>query len=375
MRAITLRTNWLRLQTLLCTLALLVSPLALYGQDDSPQESLDALMTKWAELDAELKSKEPELENADPAATQAYANLVAQADSQLDKIKSNILGSLENEPADKAKMRTILGIMINDATHGRDQEAQRVGDALVAKQVDPRYFEAAAKVERLNIAGRELFEEMTIRAREAKIDDLPQVKFTTSQGEIVLELFENQAPNTVANFIKLTKDKFYDGLKFHRVVEGFMAQGGDPNGDGSGGPGYQVKSEYVTPESRRHFFYSMSMANTGPPNTGGSQFFITFDRTANLNKRHTVFGRVISGHETLGKLTRTFAINNIGKEVAIPDSVADTIIKAEVVRDRGHEYTPEKVDDKPADAPKETPPSSHPDNDFGSDKDGSPKSK
>lgn len=375
MRSLTLRTDSTRLQTLFYALLLFVAPLALHGQD-KPNEPLDALMAKWSKIDAELKSKEPELANADPTATQAYANLVAEANAQLSKIKSSILDSLEQTPADKAKMRTILGIMINDTTHGRDQEAQRVGDALVAKKVDPRYFEAAAKVDRLNIAGRELFEEMTIRAREAQTDNLPRVKFTTSQGEIVIELFENEAPNTVANFIKLTKDKFYDGLKFHRVVESFMAQGGDPNGDGSGGPGYQIKSEYITPEARGHFFNSISMANQNKKDTGGSQFFITFDRTSNLNKRHTVFGRILSGHETLGKLTRTFAINNVGKEVPIPDAVADTIIKAEVIRDRGHDYTPDKVDDQPGDdSTKETPPSSHPDNDFGNDKDDPPKSK
>jgi cyclophilin family peptidyl-prolyl cis-trans isomerase len=166
--------------------------------------------------------------------------------------------------------------------------------------------------------------EQEIRAKEAKADDLPRVKLTTTKGEIQLELLENEAPNTVANFIELVDKKFYDGLKFHRVIPAFMAQGGDPVGNGSGGPGYKFKDEL--PENhRRHFRGSMSMANAGP-DTNGSQFFLTHLPTEWLNGKHTVFGRVIAGQEVVDSLV-----------------VGDAIVKAEVVRKRDHEYKAVKI--------------------------------
>jgi cyclophilin family peptidyl-prolyl cis-trans isomerase len=176
-------------------------------------------------------------------------------------------------------------------------------------------------------------EEAKIRAAEAKADDLPRVKFTTSKGDIVLELFENEAPNTVANFISLVEKGFYNGLVFHRVIPGFMAQGGDPAGNGSGGPGYTIDCEVTKENHRKHFRGSISMAHAGP-NTGGSQFFLTFVPTAHLDGKHTVFGRVIEGMEVLAKIQRTEGTNKLGPP--------DKIIKAEVLRKRPHDYVPVK---------------------------------
>jgi cyclophilin family peptidyl-prolyl cis-trans isomerase len=178
--------------------------------------------------------------------------------------------------------------------------------------------------------------EQPIRAAEAAADDLPRVRLTTSKGDIVLELFENEAPNTTANFISLVEKGFYDGLKFHRVIPGFMAQGGDPNGDGTGGPKYYVADETRTPKARKHFGGSLSMANAGP-DTNGSQFFLTFVPTPNLNGKHTVFGRVIDGFDALASLQR------IDPEKPNPYLKADTIEKATVVRKREHEYQPETI--------------------------------
>ena len=98
--------------------------------------------------------------------------------------------------------------------------------------------------------------------------------------------------------------KFYDGLTFHRVIPGFMAQGGDPKGDGTGGPGYTIPDECYQENHRNHFRGSLSMANTGQRDTGGSQFFLTFVPTAHLDGKHTVFGRVIEGMDVLAKLQR-----------------------------------------------------------------------
>ena len=121
--------------------------------------------------------------------------------------------------------------------------------------------------------------------------------FETSRGSIVCELYANDAPNTVNNFVFLAKDKFYDGTKFHRVLADFMIQGGDPEGTGRGGPGYKFADE-LKDNPRRHKVGSLSMANAGP-NTNGSQFFITHIVTNWLDGKHTVFGQVLSGQEVV----------------------------------------------------------------------------
>ncbi|MEM8810090.1 MAG: peptidylprolyl isomerase [Cyanobacteria bacterium P01_G01_bin.38] len=109
----------------------------------------------------------------------------------------------------------------------------------------------------------------------------------TNKGTITLELFEQDAPNTVANFAKLSKDGFYDGLAFHRVIKNFMVQGGCPQGTGTGGPGYTIDCEI---NSNKHLAGSLSMAHRGP-NTGGSQFFICHGPQPHLDGVHTVFGK------------------------------------------------------------------------------------
>ena len=125
-------------------------------------------------------------------------------------------------------------------------------------------------------------------------------RIKTERGEIVCELFAADAPLTVENFVGLAKAGFYDGTTFHRVIAGFMAQGGDPTGTGSGGPGYSFRDE-LTPKRRHDGPGVLSMANAGP-NTNGSQFFITFAATPHLDGRHTVFGRVTSGMDVVSSL-------------------------------------------------------------------------
>ena len=113
----------------------------------------------------------------------------------------------------------------------------------------------------------------------------------------------DKAPVTAGNFIKLAKEGFYDGLIFHRVIEGFMIQGGDPTGTGSGGPGYTIPDEFH-PDLKHDAAGVFSMANAGR-NTGGSQFFITLAATDWLDFKHAVFGKVISGMETVEKIGTT----------------------------------------------------------------------
>jgi cyclophilin family peptidyl-prolyl cis-trans isomerase len=187
-------------------------------------------------------------------------------------------------------------------------------------------------------------EEQSIRKAEAaapSTDRLPRVQIDTSRGKIVVELFENEAPNTVANFISLVEKGFYDGTRFHRVIPGFMAQGGDPNSKpgadgtpGTGGPGYVIACEWDQENSRRHFAGTLSMAHAGR-DTGGSQFFLTHLPTPHLDKdlavpagrdAHTVFGRVVEGMDVLLSL-----------------KVGDQIESAKVISKRNHEYVPETM--------------------------------
>jgi cyclophilin family peptidyl-prolyl cis-trans isomerase len=157
---------------------------------------------------------------------------------------------------------------------------------------------------------------------------------------MVVELFENEAPNTVANFVALVDKGFYDGTPFHRVIGGFMAQGGDPTGTGTGGPGHAIACECGKPGARKHFLGSLSMAHAGK-NTGGSQFFLTFRPTEHLDDKHTVFGRVIEGLDVLPKIRRTQDAEGRTVEGVEPDR----IVKAVMVRKRNHPYEPATLPD------------------------------
>lgn len=126
--------------------------------------------------------------------------------------------------------------------------------------------------------------------------------FETSKGVIVCELYAADAPKTVANFLFLAKDGFYNGTTFHRVINKFMIQGGDPTGTGRGGPGYRFDDEF-TPTWRKHKVGSLSMANAGP-NTNGSQFFITHIVTDWLDGKHVVFGQVLEGQDVVNAVAQ-----------------------------------------------------------------------
>jgi peptidyl-prolyl cis-trans isomerase B (cyclophilin B) len=159
------------------------------------------------------------------------------------------------------------------------------------------------------------------KAQEKSMPEpLPQVTIQTDKGNIVLELAEDDAPNTVANFIGLTEKGFYDGLKFHRVLANFMIQGGCPLGTGTGGPGYVIADEFSP--RLRHTRGVISMANAGP-NTGGSQFFITHVPCPHLDGKHAVFGRVTAGMDVVDAIRQ-----------------GDKIIKVTVDRKRNHPYQP-----------------------------------
>ncbi|MDP7398105.1 MAG: peptidylprolyl isomerase [Lentisphaeria bacterium] len=135
---------------------------------------------------------------------------------------------------------------------------------------------------------------------------------STSRGDIQLELYADKVPNTVANFVKLAADGFYDGLSFHRVIDDFMVQTGCPEGSGRGGPGYQFEDEFHA-ELRHDGPGVLSMANSGP-NSNGSQFFITHIATPWLDDKHSVFGRVTNGQDVVNAVEQGDLMDKVSIE-------------------------------------------------------------
>jgi cyclophilin family peptidyl-prolyl cis-trans isomerase len=337
------------------------------GNDKAPPaeaEDFDALFGELKKLIVELNdirsqyATAPEAEQ--PALEKKYKELIERGQVLFPKLVPAAEQAFEAKPdlaGDAGKH--LLETVERSVAEGKTKEANRVLAMMLAKVPDNAQllgisgtlaFNAgdnktaneqltkAAAAGKLPEGSKKVLDEIKIREAEAKADDLPRVKFETNQGTMVIELFENEAPNTVANFVSLVEKKFYDGLVFHRVIEGFMAQGGDPTGTGSGGPGHAIPCECDPkkfPNHRNHFRGTLSMAHAGP-NTGGSQFFLCFGPTEHLNGKHTAFGRVIEGMEVLDKIKRIQP-----GEPGTPDK----IVKATVVRKRDHEYKPKTLPD------------------------------
>ena len=247
-------------------------------------------------------------------------------------------------------------VKVSDSVLKKEPKAQLAANFNGVGRFAEHDFEGAAKVLKVAETGRILIPELggkyltdaeqyiefwkteqAIRAKEDAAtgdEQLPLVKLSTTKGDIEILMLENEAPNAVANFISLVDKKFYDGIKFHRVIPVFMAQGGDPNSRdkpeaaGQGGPGYTIACECYQENARRHFAGSLSMAHAGK-DSGGSQFFLTHLPTSHLNGMHTVFGRAIKGLDVIRAL-----------------EVDDVITSAVVVRKRNHEYTPKTLPDK-----------------------------
>jgi len=314
----------------------------LQAQYQQPKADKRALEAKFEDAKREAETAVAELESA------AIGLLAVDGDNQdARQVAAGVLaGGLQaDDPAKTLAMAAAL-----DEAGATDADTAML--AATAAVVLSRLEEAEAWLERAKAEGADTADlratidrdrpkvdaEMARRKAEAEADDLPRVKISTSAGDLVVELFENEAPNTVANFITLVEKGFYDGTPFHRVIGGFMAQGGDPTGTGSGGPGHRIACECGREDARLHFRGTLSMAHAGE-DTGGSQFFLTFRPTDHLDGRHTVFGRVIEGDDVLAKLVRT----QDAQGRPVPGVEPDTIVKAEVLRKRDHPYVAEML--------------------------------
>ena len=144
-----------------------------------------------------------------------------------------------------------------------------------------------------------------------------QAILDTSEGQITLEFFPDKAPGHVKNFVDLAKKGFYDGTVFHRVISGFMIQGGCPDGNGRGGPGYQIKAEFNDVHHERGI---VSMARAADPDSAGSQFFICHGDAAFLDRQYTAFGKLVDGDDTLEKIATAEVKAGMGGERSTPVS-------------------------------------------------------
>ena len=341
-------------------------------QDKPATDQFATLFQEWKDLVTQLRKTREDYQETDDderaPIRQRFEGLIASAVEMIPRFRVAARNAYIESPNEDRQLTRLLAKFVADDVRRDDYDAAAdLSRILIDNQAEEKEianwagiaafanndFEAASKYLKQAEASAALTDqsqkllpevddyrrfwelEKKLREAESEADDLPRVKLTTSKGEIVVELLENEAPQTVGNFVSLVEDKFYDGLTFHRVIGGFMAQGGCPTGDGTGDPGYAIYCECYQENHRKHFRGTLSMAHSGR-DTGGSQFFLTFLPTSHLNGKHTVFGRVIEGMDVLGTLQR-FDPN------ATNQPEPDKIVKAEVLRKRDHEYLPTKV--------------------------------
>jgi cyclophilin family peptidyl-prolyl cis-trans isomerase len=339
------------------------------------RQAFDEALGQWKDLLKELRQLRADFRSADPAELaeirQRWNEAMARGEQLIDQLRVTGQAAYAADPKDGSELVDFLVSLVVDAANRDDYEPaaevartlldhgcerpdlyRPAGMAMLAVNEFTKAQEVLNKARdagTLDAVGMKYLADLPeyvkfweiekgLREQEAEADDLPRVRMTTNRGEIVIELLENEAPETVGNFISLVSNRFYDGLTFHRVLPAFMAQGGCPTGDGTGGPDYRIYCESGKENHRKHFRGSLSMAHAGK-NTGGSQFFLTFLPTPHLNGAHTVFGRVVEGMDVLAKLQRIDPSEDKDKGLE-----PDRIIKAEVIRKRDHEYQPRKVE-------------------------------
>lgn len=187
--------------------------------------------------------------------------------------------------------------------------------------------------------------ELEFRTADAKADNLPQVRFETNHGEIVVELFVNQAPSTVANFLSLVEEKKYDGMTFNMVVKDMIALSGQLYRDGKFSPTpYRIVDECERDDARSHFFGTLSIARNDQPNSGYMHFYMCYLPMSQLDGRRTVFGRITSGFKAFEALSVTHVSNDDSTQTPLLDVRPDYIIKAEVIRKPEGEYKIKKTE-------------------------------
>lgn len=288
----------------------------------------------------------------DPKPDSEYANfLLAATRYRFDRDWYELTGeaaeALMAAGVEERRLPEIAGVSFW-ATNRFERVAEHLQKAIETGFIDPKHRQLLQSVNPYQTLWER---ERQFREEARERDDLPQVRITTTRGDLVVELFEDQAPNTVANFITLVEQGFYEGLTFHQVIPSQIAMTGDSTGDASGNAGYRIADESDREDARATFRGSLVMAkladprsSTGQtlPNSASSQFFFTFMPLPWVNREHTVFGRVIEGIGTLAAITRVDPTTK--KEEAEPEGTPDRILNMEVIRKRSHEYQPQVLD-------------------------------
>ena len=348
----------------------LLCPFGAQAQDSEKTEhrTLAQCEEAWTELDSKFKALEKRIsEGGDDAkeARREFSKLANQSKTLVKEMEAAAKTELEKDRTSPNALRSLMGLALQQAAQDEDWKVLQLGDYLIEKGISPKYFEVAAKSESLSIEQKQIFDELLIRQAESLKNDLPRVELKTSKGTVVVELFENEAPGTVGNFVFLAENGYFNDMLFHRVIEGFMAQTGgfklDEKGEqvGGEGPGYEIKCECYEPNARKHFTGCLSMAKKPDKrDSGGSEFYVTLQRTDFLDGEHTVFGRVLSGYPAIENLERTHSSNRYGEDVPMEDVLQDKIISAKVLRKRAHKYQPDRVNPKQESSETEAPPAS-----------------
>jgi cyclophilin family peptidyl-prolyl cis-trans isomerase len=364
--------GWLAVVLLVAAIFTVISTASAQNGADSIEE-FSVLNKKWKALDGEVKRIVKDFSTADEAGQtrlrKEYEDIAKRQSELLPMLRKSAIETYKAAPNSSEDLGHALVVMaatdLGDDNYAASSEIvsmlvenKYAGDDLPSIagglaycthdfEAAERYFNAAQESDTLdgNSAGmlpglaetkKQWVLEEQIRQQETEAKDLPRVLLKTSKGDLQIELYENQAPQAVANFVALVEKGYYDGLTFHRVLGSFMAQAGCPQGTGSGGPGYRIFCECHKEPYRRHFTGTLSMAHAGR-DTGGSQFFLTFRPTPHLDGRHTAFGRVVEGLDVLPKLQR------IDPSRRDPTVKPDRILEATVLRKRDHVYQPTKV--------------------------------
>ena len=266
-----------------------------------------------------------------------YNKVLEEVEKLVVDLRAKAIETYEKNPnQDESLVRLLVGMLTDDLQKRKFQEFFELGDVLIKCKCDMKHFKALHSAKRLVAFGTDYYiDELIARYEDAQKGDLPRAVIETTHGDIEIELFEESAPNHVANFISLASKKFYDGSKWHRVdkVQN-VVQGGQPK-DGKD-IDYTLAGEWDNPKRRRHFTGNVGAARTTDPNSASSQFYFVTDRVPEFDvpgNSYTVFGRVISGMEY---------VNQIKKD--------EEMISVKIIRKRDHEYVPKPYDPNAAPA-------------------------
>ncbi|MBX9791566.1 MAG: peptidylprolyl isomerase [Pirellulales bacterium] len=333
------------------------------------RQEFDKALQPWKRLAGHMQELHVRFLASNPenrkVVRQEYGEVLAESERVLHELMPVLKRAYTANPTDPELMDFMSTIAILNFDGDKFDDALDLAECLIANNFPKpevydlaglaaheldrlddaeKYLRIAAEKNALSSYGRELLAElpnyravveaeMARRAASDEKGDLPRVRLHTTRGDIVLELFEDDAPNTVASFLGLVADGFYDGLNFHRVVSAFGAMSGSPTNDGQGGPGYETLFEGNSAQPLPHLRGTVSMVPL-TKRTNGSQFFITLrpSRAAGLNGKQTVFARVIEGMDVVTRLHRFDTVE--------PNSLfePDRILEATIIRRRSHRY-------------------------------------